>query len=189
LALLKPGQSVLDIGCGNGKLVSGLPEGVKYTGTDFSKTLLEEAKKLYPQHDFRYGDVVESDHWEPLGMYDAIFAVAVLHHIPERDQHLYILRQAKAHLNKNGYLYLTVWNLSQMKFAQYKVSDHFEIPYKQDLPAGRQEWKRYCVSFDIQTLTDLATEAGLGVQDIFYADLEGKRSDIINGQNLVLYAR
>ena len=181
LAKLKSGQSVLDIGCGNGKLISGLPEGVEYVGTDFSQTLLDEARKLHPTHDLRYGNVVEESHWRDLGKYDAIFCVAVLHHIPERPQQLFVLREAKKHLAKNGFIYLTVWNLWQEKYLQYQVDDHFEVPYN-------KEWKRYCVAFDVQTLTDLMTEAGLDVQEMFYADREGKEADIMTGQNLVCVA-
>lgn len=190
LSKLKAGQSVLDIGCGNGKLVSGLPEGINYTGTDFSKTLLAEAKKLYPAHDFYFGNVIESRHWEKLGMYNAIFCVAVLHHIPEKEQQLFVLREAKKHLKKNGFLYLTVWNLWQEKFLQHHLdSGHLkkidekwvEIPYD-------KKWKRFCVAFNIQSLTDLLTEAGWDVQEMFYADREGNKSDIVRGQNLVAVA-
>lgn len=182
LQKLHSGQSVLDIGCGNGKLVSGLPKGVNYVGTDFSKTLLEEAKKLYPKHDFRLGNVADDEHWKDLDSYDAIFCVAVLHHIPEREQQLFILKQIKNHLEKNGFLYLTVWNLWQEKFLQYRVGDHFEVPYN-------KEWKRYCVAYDVQSMTDLMSEAGLEIEEMFYADREGNGSDLIHGQNLVCVAR
>ena len=182
LARLQPGQSVLDIGCGNGKLVSGLPAGVAYIGTDFSQTLLNEAYKLHPEHDFRFGSVVEPSHWETLGHYDAIFCVAVLHHIPEKEQQLFVLREAKKHLAKNGSLFLTVWNLWQEKFAGYKVGDHFEVPYD-------KKWVRYCVPYTTESLTDLCTEAGLEIEEIFYADHAGKKSDIVHGQNLVAVAR
>ncbi len=182
LSKLKSGQSVLDVGCGNGKLVSGLPEGVEYIGTDFSKTLLDEAKKLYPKHKFVYGDVVDPKHWLDLGKYDAIFCVAVLHHIPEREQQVYILKECKKHLMPKGMLYLTVWNLWQEKFLQYQIDDHFEVPYN-------TKWKRYCVAYDVQTLTDLMTEAGLTVEEMFFADRDGKKASVLTGQNLVCVAR
>lgn len=182
LQKLEPGQSVLDIGCGNGKLVSGLPRGVKYLGTDFSQTLLSEAKKLYPDQEFRYGDVLADTDWANLDKYDAIFCVAVLHHIPKREQQVFVLRKAKSHLANGGFIYLTVWNLRQEKFAQYQVDDHFEVPYN-------KQWRRYCVPFDMQTLTDLMVEAGLEVQEIFYADREGNKSDIVTGENLVAVAK
>ncbi len=173
---------MLDIGCGNGKLVSGLPKGVEYIGTDFSQTLLGEAKKLYPNHDFRLGNIVEPEHWEGLPKFDAIFCVAVLHHIPEQEPQLYVLRQAKRHLRKDGFIYLTVWNLWQEKFAQYQIGDHFEVPYN-------KQWKRFCVPFDIQSLTDLVTESGMEIEEMFYADREGKKADILTGQNLVCIAK
>ncbi len=182
LSKLKSGQSLLDVGCGNGKLVSGLPEGVEYLGTDFSKTLLDEAKKLYPKHKFVYGDVVNPKHWVDLGKYDAIFCVAVLHHIPEREQQVYILKECRKHLKSGGFLYLTVWNLWQEKFLQYQIDDHFEVPYN-------AKWKRYCVAYDVQTLTDLMTEAGLTVEEMFFADRDGKKASVLTGQNLVCVAR
>ena len=181
----------MDIGCGNGKLVSGLPKGVEYVGTDFSKTLLSEAKKLYPKHHFRYGNVVESTHWAKLGQYDAIFCVAVLHHIPEKEQQIYVLTQAKQHLKKGGFLYLTVWNLWQERFLQnhlesleLKKSDEkwVEIPYNRD-------WKRFCVAFDIQTMSDLMREPGWDVTEMYYADREGNKADLLTGQNLVCLAK
>lgn len=191
LKKLKSGDSVLDLGCGNGKLVSGLPEGVQYTGTDFSKTLLEEAKSLYPDNVFQFGNVIEPEHWIKLPEFDAIFCVAVLHHIPSKDQQLYVLEQAKEHLKQGGFIYITVWNLWQEKFlqnhldsAELKSIDEkwVEVPYNKD-------WKRFCVAFDIRSLTDLMIVAGLDITEMFYADREGNKSDLMHGQNLVCVAK
>ncbi len=191
LKKLQPGESVLDLGCGNGKLVSSLPTGANYLGVDFSKTLLDEAKQLFPTHEFVYGDLTKPVMWKPLQTYDAIFCVATLHHIPEKKQQLMILTQMKKHLKKGGFLYLTVWNLWQEKFAQFHLASAklketdprwVEIPYNRD-------WKRFCVAFDIQSLTDLYVESGLDIQELFYADQEGKKSDIMHGQNLVVVAK
>jgi predicted SAM-dependent methyltransferase len=108
--------------------------------------------------------------------------VAVLHHIPGRDEQLKVLKNSKKHLKDGGFLYLTVWNLWQKKFLQYQVEDHFEVPYN-------KEWKRYCVAYDVQTLTDLMTEAGFDVLEMFYADRDGNKSDLMHGQNLVCVAK
>lgn len=190
LAKLEPGDRVLDMGCGNGKLITGLPEGVEYLGTDFSQTLLIEAKSIFPDKKFEFGNIVEPSHWEKLGNFNAIFSVAVLHHIPEREQQLYILRQAKHHLVEGGFLYLTVWNLWQEKFAQHHLdsthlketnSSWVEIPYN-------KKWKRFCVAYDIQNMADLMNEAGFEVSEMFYADREGRKSNVIGGENLVVVA-
>lgn len=178
LGNLASGSSILDIGCGNGKLVTGIPSDISYLGTDFSKVLLSEAKKLHPERAFRLADVTEEKHWENLGEFDAIFAVAVLHHIPKKEQQLYVLKKIKEHLVPNGFAFITVWNLWQVKYAQYQIDDHFEVPYN-------RKWKRYCVAYDIQSMTDLVTEPGLDLVELYYADSLGEKSDIINGSNLV----
>lgn len=182
LSQLSAGQSVLDVGCGNGKLVTGLPEGVTYLGTDFSETLLAEAKNLHPKHEFRYGDVLDPKDWKELGVYDAIFCVAVLHHIPNRDNQVYVLREIKKHLKVNGFVFLTVWNLWQERFLQYHLETHVEVPYN-------KTWKRYCVAYELPVMMELCAEAGLDVKEIFYADRAGNKSDIQNGENLVVVAK
>lgn len=42
----KVGESVLDVGCGQGVYARTLPHNVEYTGVDASKDLIQEAKKL-----------------------------------------------------------------------------------------------------------------------------------------------
>lgn len=42
---LKAGNSLLDVGCGQGVMARAIPEGVAYHGVDLSKALLEDAKK------------------------------------------------------------------------------------------------------------------------------------------------
>ena len=176
-------QSVLDVGCGNGRLVSGLPNGVKYTGFDFSKTLLAEAKKQFPGQRFLYGDVLDKSIWEKLGTYDAVFCVAVLHHIPERQQQVAMLKHIRKHLAPKGFFYLTVWNLWQEKYVQYHLGEKnwAQVPYL--------DRERFCVAFDVQSLTDVLSEAGWKIDELFYADYHGKKSDVIHGQNLVAVAR
>lgn len=191
LQKLVEGQAVLDVGCGNGRLVSGLPEGVHYTGFDFSETLLSEAQKLYPAHEFLYGNVVEPAIWKSLGTYEAIFCVAVLHHIPHHEQQLFVLKEMRCHLAHGGFLYLTVWNLWQERYlthhlhsAKLKQKDAkwVQIPFM-------KKWERFCVAFDMRSLMELMIEAGWDVEEIYYADREGERSDIMRGQNLVVVAR
>ena len=102
-----------------------------------------------------------------------------------------MLKAAREHLKSDGFMYLTVWNLWQGKFLQNhldslelkKIDEKWvEVPYNKD-------WKRFCVAFDVQSLTDVLTEAGWEIQELYYADREGKRSDIMHGQNLVAVAR
>jgi len=191
LDTLKKGMKVLDVGCGNGRLVSGLPKGGGYVGFDFSNTLLNEAKKKYPKQEFFLGDVVDSKTWNKLGKYDAIFCVAVIHHLPEREQQLYALKQMKKHAKKQALMFLSVWNLWQDRFLQahldsLNLKKHnerwTEVPFD-------KKWKRFVVQMDIPYLVELAKEAGWEVEEVYFADKYGERAHMQNGQNLVIVAR
>ena len=135
LKKLRPEQRVLDVGCGSGRLLSGLPEGVGYTGIDFSKTLLEIARGKYPDREFILGDISKKSTWESLDKYEAIFSVASLHHLPSRKQQLMVLREMKRVLKPGGAMFLSVWNLwdKSMKMKLSGVAlvegEMVEIPF------------------------------------------------------------
>lgn len=188
---LTPGMSVLDVGCGNGRLVSGLPDKIDYTGFDFSETLLAEARKRYPERDFFLRDAVYESSWRTLGKYDAIFCVAVIHHLPERKQQLFVLKKMREHCQDNGLLFLSVWNLWQERFAQAhldsldlkKINPRFvKVPFD-------KKWTRFCVQMDIPYLIELFEEARLKIDEIFYADRAGKKATIETGENLIVVAK
>jgi SAM-dependent methyltransferase len=188
---LKSGDSLLDVGCGNGRLISGLKQTIRYTGIDFSEKLLQEAQTLYPTSDFRFGDIVDETLWKNIDTYNALFCIAVLHHIPERTQQLFILREMKRHTLADGFLFLTVWNLWQERFLQYHLDS---INLKQsnerwvEIPFQKTQ-KRFCFQMDVPYLADLFKETGWDIDDIFYANHDGNRADIQTGQNLVVVAR
>lgn len=116
---ISPGSSVLDLGCGNGRLLLGLPAQVNYLGIDQSSSLLEKAKEFHPKNKFVEGDILSQKTWEKLPQYDYIFCIAVLHHLSTYSEHLFVLQQIKNHLKPNGKVLLTVWNLWQPKYLKY----------------------------------------------------------------------
>lgn len=82
--LLKPGSSILDVGCGSGIDARFLTKlGFKVTGVDLSVGMIEYAKMICPQGNFSVGDA------RKLGFannsFDSIVAAWVLHHLPRRD--------------------------------------------------------------------------------------------------------
>lgn len=124
---VKPGISVLDVGCGNGRLLLGLPKDIKYTGIDISKELLIEAEKAHPEHKFYETDITKDSIWKHLPQYDYIFCIAVIHHIPTENDHLFVLEQIKKHLKPGGKVLITAWNLWQPnKYRKY----HFDLKTK-----------------------------------------------------------
>ena len=55
---LRPGEKILDAGCGFGSLYELLPEGVtKYRGIDISPDLIDIARQRHPRANFEIGDL------------------------------------------------------------------------------------------------------------------------------------
>jgi 2-polyprenyl-3-methyl-5-hydroxy-6-metoxy-1,4-benzoquinol methylase len=123
---IKPNSSVLDVGCGNGRLLIGLPKKIKYTGLDISSELLKEAEKKYPNHQFIETDITNPSIWKHLPKFDYIFCVAVIHHLSTTKDHLFLLDQIQKHLKPNGKVLLTAWNLWQSKY----LHKHFDLQTK-----------------------------------------------------------
>lgn len=130
LSEVKPGSSVLDVGCGNGRLLLGLPSDVQYTGIDISTALLEEAKRAHPEQKFFTGDITKESIWKDLPQYDYIICIAVLHHLPTTTDQLFVLNQIKCHLKPQGKILVTAWNLWQPKYRKY----HFDLATKLQNP-------------------------------------------------------
>ena len=78
----KPGQKVLDLGCGPGKARAHLPDDVDYTGIDFNERHLETAQALYPNDRFLHGDLGTLE-MEEQGQYDLVMMMGVLHHLDD----------------------------------------------------------------------------------------------------------
>lgn len=64
LARLKPGDRVLDMGCGSGRLYRGIPAQVDYVGLDISLGMLREAALEHPHATFFEADILESSSYQ-----------------------------------------------------------------------------------------------------------------------------
>ena len=79
LALLKPkpGEHILDLGCGTGSLTHQIAEsGAVVTGIDSSPDMIKQAQRDYPQISFMVGD---GEDFHLSASMDAVFSNAALH--------------------------------------------------------------------------------------------------------------
>lgn len=174
---IKPGDNVLDLGCGNGRLYSFLKKrGIKYTGIDSSERMIEIAKEKNQEGDPKFEVVEALDLPFSENSFDKVYSVAVLHHVPSSDFRLEFMEEIKRVLKSKGKLVLTVWNLAQIDkpslikytilrlFGKSKL-DPKDVFYPWKNPEGKILAQRYVHCFSKTELEELAKEAGLKVKD------------------------
>lgn len=117
----RPGQRVLDIGCGTGNLVPYL-SGADYLGFDSSPEYIEEARALFgPRAAFRCEPV--SRHAVEGQAFDVAIASGVLHHLDDAEA-LELFRVAHASLRPGGRLVTLdgCYRDGQARLARYLLS-------------------------------------------------------------------
>ncbi|MEO8146600.1 MAG: class I SAM-dependent methyltransferase [Bacteroidia bacterium] len=81
LAKVKKGDKVLEIGCGTGLFTRKFYNATKadITAIDISEDLLEEARKLLPEADFKVDDAMHLSFKD--NTFEVVFGSSVLHHL------------------------------------------------------------------------------------------------------------
>jgi SAM-dependent methyltransferase len=94
-AELKPGDRVLDVGCGPAYYFDWLPE-VEYVGFDTSERYVAYARRRYGERgDFRC-EILTAEHLSKLGQFDAVLLLGLLHHLDDADSASLLDLSAKA---------------------------------------------------------------------------------------------
>ncbi len=77
---VRPGETVLDLGCGTGELAARIAEaGARVIGIDSDPGMIEAARRRLPGGDLRVADAHDFSVEEPV---DAVFSNAALHWMP-----------------------------------------------------------------------------------------------------------
>lgn len=106
ISFLKPGDLVLDVGCGAGTKSKYLHDkGLRVFGIDLAENFVEIARHKVPEGEFAAVDMQDADKLEK--DFDGIFAQASLLHIARKDA-LGVLRKLVSKLKPGGYLYVAV---------------------------------------------------------------------------------
>lgn len=165
--LAKEEEIVLDAGCGTGYLYNELQK-TQYLGIDFSKELIEIAKKRYPQACFKQEDLLEvklKDNY-----FDKIFSIGVLHQIPSKKLRLIFLRKLYQALKPEGMLIIRVWNLwdKKRKIIFKSFFKNINLDFKDIfLPHNNM----YYHAFSQKELIKIVQQAGFSVKETY---LKGK---------------
>lgn len=117
---LQKGQDVLDIGCGNGRILQLLKDyKPNYLGVDNSENLIEEAEKSWSGYNFMAADVLDLS---VVGRkFDLVFLISTLHHIPSQELREQALQNIKSVLKPDGKLLMINWNLWQKRYIKYII--------------------------------------------------------------------
>lgn len=98
--------SVLDLGCGTGKLTARILEaGHPVTAVDFSGQMLQAAAHNAPGATFVQGELAQVPDLLAGQTFDCIIAVYALHHLPDAEKYA-LLTALREHLNPEGVIVL-----------------------------------------------------------------------------------
>ncbi|MGE5378836.1 MAG: class I SAM-dependent methyltransferase [Bacteroidota bacterium] len=190
LGRLQGGESILDLGCGNGELARALAKRGQhgpYLGLDFSPPLLQDAE-LQPggfSAKFMEADVTQlpviREQLSVDGQWSLITAFAVLHHIPSNEIRLAILQTARGLLAENGTFILSNWQFLNSEKLRGRIQDWSRVGLSQsEVDPGDYllDWRsggeglRYVHQFNETELASLAEAAGFDIVETFYSDGE-----------------
>lgn len=194
IAHFPPVCQALDLGCGNGRFARFLDrrlQRLRYLGLDASAELLAIARRetaglAHTQAEFRQADLSQAG-WEEMaaGAWDAVVALAVLHHIPGFVHRSAFVAAAARLLTPNGVLILSTWRFSHSARMSRKILPWTTVDLAADQVAPGDyllDWRqdgaglRYVHELDAAEIEALAAQAGLRLVDRFQAD--GREGDL-----------
>lgn len=191
----KPGDQVLDLGCGNGRLYQILAKKqVLYTGMDQSEGLITLAKEKAPEVSFVVGEMSSLPFAD--ASFDAVYCIAALNHLPGQAKQLECLREIRRVLKPGGHLLMTNWNLHSDS-AQKNIAKHgwkiltdipdsagidVMVPWKS--PEGEVLGERYYHGFTVEELTNLANVTELQIVELYFGH-KGEKLDQAAGANII----
>lgn len=174
---LQDGQSILDIGCGSGRMLRILKDfEIFYCGIDISSNQINYAKKedtgKIKKTEFIAKDILDANFDE--NSFDIILCIATFHHIKTKREKIALLKNIYKWLKPGGYLLMTNWNLFQNSYIKYIINfqkhswNDFLVPYRDG--NGKLLTNRFYHSFTISELKSLVSKTGFSLEKIEFSN-------------------
>ena len=196
-SLVPSGAKVLDVGCGNGRLLDlFVDKNIQYLGVDFSESLIEEARAKYPARSFVVMDARELK--KQGDSFDFVFCLSVLNHFPEEEQ-VEVMDNLRAVMKPGAYLLMINWNLwnifrkkSVWRRPWSEIWSKAKFGINKNVFTSWQSAKAkaslYYYAFTKKDLRRLCNKLGLQIEKNYYSRA-GRRGFWFNGDNLVTVVR
>ncbi len=183
------GERVLDSGCASGRLFEIFKnKKIDFYGIDFSKKLIELAKRKYPQANFQTINALNTPFKD--NYFDKIYSISVLHNIPSQALQMQYLKEMRRILKPEGLIILRVWyfwkrikawklffRYTALKIIGKSKMDFYDIflPWKNS--KGEVMIQRYFHCFTKRKLIFLIERAGFRVRETRIQG-KGRRANI-----------
>jgi len=185
--LPSPCPRFLDVGCGEGRLGRFLLQHRRievYHGLDDSQALLDIAASLIDGKFWRE-DLLQTKALAGLGRYEGVGCLAVLQHIPGRDNRQRLFAEMGQHLTPGGRLLVSSWQFLGSERQRKKIVDWEQAGLSPEMVEQTDylvTWQRdgrglrYVSYIDEVEMASLAKQAGLRTLATFRAD--GREGDL-----------
>lgn len=178
-------SKILDLGCGNGRLIDAFDREINYYGIDQSKGLIKIAQERYPEQTFFDANILKLNEINfkeknTPSKFDFIFSIAVLQHIPGKKKRIELIKNLKNYLEPNGKIIFSNWNMWEIKkykkliYKTYLLKllgknklDFGDIIFDWRNSSGKISSRRYYHAFRKKELKEIFTKAGFKIEKLY----------------------
>lgn len=169
---LKPGDSLLDLACGQGVLSRAIPKKVDYTGVDLSRSLIYQAQKKSP-FPFHVADITQ-----PLNLNRTFSHASLILAVQNLENFQAAFINAATHLKTMGKFLIVMnhpcfriprqssWGIDEPKKLQYRRIDRYMQPLKipiQTHPGQKNSSETWSFHHPLSAYTEALSQSGFAI--------------------------
>lgn len=165
----RPGERILDLGCGTGQLTQAIAtSGARVTGLDSSPAMIQAARRRYPHLSFVSGDATNFSFPDP---FDGVYSNAAIHWMNPPEQAVACVARCLRTGGRLAAEFGGQGHLADLRSALEKTW--------REMTGRELEWKMYFPS--VSEFTAVLKGCGLEVRQARMVDLRTRLEDGENG--------